>query len=1640
MSWPLPQDFNEAVQSPGLAFLDPELKGGQAVVGAQGLPLPRSGNFADVYQVRTAAGRDFAVKCFTRPVVGLDHRYEQVGRALAKANLPFAVEFAYLTEGIRVGGAWRPVVKMDWVDGLQLNQFVRENAGKPAVLDALLQMWVRLCRRLRDAGIAHADLQHGNVLLVPGSKPGALTLKLIDYDGMYVPALANKPSGETGHACYQHPHRAAKRVYSQDLDRFPHLVVAAALQGLIAVGPNLWDRYDTGDNLLFQEADFKNPAASALVRELWECGDPAARALVGHLALACRKPIPQTPWLDQVAPDGAVTPLAGSAAKAAAEALGFTQPVTASSGWEEVREEPAAESPFAAAEVERPRAGKHRPAKQSGGGSRMLVIGGAVVVAVGVVVGAVVVAGGKKPHDETAQAGTNEKKDDPPSLAPKDDRKDRKDDRKDKGKLPTKAPGTAPPDRPTETNPEPAGNNPPPVVPVAADGPPLDADPAGAPVLAARCEARTAEPASVVRFAADGQLVAVAEAKGTRVRVVSARTGADASVFTGHTAPPVGVVPVRGGLFVSYAPGEDNFLEWSPQTGALARRIKAPPNFLPVGAHGMLDASPDGRYLVIARLPAPDADPAEPGELKVLDTPPTGPEVRSVKAYRPRPLFTPDGDVVRVADRNSVQRYKLPSGGYDGGTTFNPATKPAVIAGSPDGSKYLYTPDGRRLQVLEGHAARMVERLPPRFHHPEAAAAFSPDGRLLAACTSDPGGASHLEVIDLTDRRVVGRLPLSADGAVDVTAVAFSADGKSVAVGRSRGVQFVELAVAAAAAPAPPAVAANPNPDPNPAPAVPAADPPAGEVPEFRERWSVAVDPKVFGVIRYDRAGRFVVLSHHNRLAAYPFDARTGKAGQPWLGGPEGRQWHLLPMSGSKFAFAPYFDDAVYVWDAATDNASTIKVPPVPEIGGMRTRMTVKVSPDGRFVAASRASPGIEPGPAGQAKPQPVPLQVTDVKTGKAVVALNWLSGSVHFTPDSARVLVVDATARFRWFKLPSGQPDGEWTYEKEPSYYTSDVQGMSARGDTLVYHGAPPGKLDSYYLLDGRTGKVIKSFTPKTYHGSFAAISDDGGVIAFVRNDGFGVGHTVEVFHAPGRLVGKVKIPAGPRGHEGATIALSPDGRSLVMHNRSDHKLTTYDLPPVDGAVAVRPPVNPDPAPKVNPAPAPEATPRPAAADRLAAPAGDALAKAEANVRTVLKDDYARKQPGEKKTLAQKLITLADGTTDDPAARYVMLRDARDLAAEVGDPQLAAQAIDALAKWYEIDPAAAKLAALEKILSASSSTTTLKAVNELAAAGADAAFDADDYAGAARLAQAAATAARKGGLGPAAIEDADFRLAHLKKTRDAFDAAQPALERLKAAPDDPDANLVVGKFRCFVQGRWADGVKLLAKGSGAPLKQVAELELAAPPAGPADVKVADAWWDFAQAAPDVERRAAEARARYWYVRAVPGLMGLARAKVEGRLGFTHNNVEYKPGLLAEFTSKQPVVLKGKKARIDAVIDYSAAEFVDGARTVDVTVKWTGVILPPRPGRYKLVASGADPVRVRVDGKTLIDTIVNRNGKREGSVLLPDRPAQLVVEFTSPNTATHTLRLSWVPAGGAEEAVPAEALFHDRKAEAALGK
>ncbi len=323
MRLPQPADYNEAVQNPQLCFRDDGLRTGQVVVGPLGLPQPHAGNFADVYQVTAAGGGPgWAVKCFTRGVEGLHRHYQAVSEHLRRVKLPFLVDFEYLDEGIRVRGDWFPVLKMRWVEGFTLNNFVREQLDRPHLLERLAQMWVRLAGQLRRADIAHADLQHGNVLLVAADQAARLRLRLIDYDGMFIPALADVPSGEVGHPNYQHPQRLRAGAYDAEVDRFSHLVIYTALRALALSGRGLWERHDNGENLLFREQDFNVPAESTLLHELWGHAEEELRRLAGRLVLASQAPLDEVPLLEELVAGEQLPALTAAEQKQAAAALG----------------------------------------------------------------------------------------------------------------------------------------------------------------------------------------------------------------------------------------------------------------------------------------------------------------------------------------------------------------------------------------------------------------------------------------------------------------------------------------------------------------------------------------------------------------------------------------------------------------------------------------------------------------------------------------------------------------------------------------------------------------------------------------------------------------------------------------------------------------------------------------------------------------------------------------------------------------------------------------------------------------------------------------------------------------------------------------------------------------------------------------------------------------------------------------------------------------------------------------------------------------------------------------------------------------------------------------------------------------------
>ncbi|QSQ19523.1 hypothetical protein JY651_29920 [Pyxidicoccus parkwayensis] len=280
MKLPSDSDYQAALQHPRQAFADPELRAGvPEVMGSgalAGLPRPRAGNFATVYKLRCGE-RDFAVRCFTRPIQQDQAvRYAEVIRHLSMNWMSSSVEVAFLSRGIQVQGHWFPIVKMEWVQGESLAAHVDKHHASPKALFDLAAAWLQLLEDLRRARVAHGDLQHGNVVVTPEG------LRLVDYDGMFVPALAGRTSHERGHANYQHPDRTPD-FFDERMDSFSAWVVWASLVAL-AHEPSLWKRFHGGDDcLLFRKKDFVERERSALFKALLASPHAPVRAVASFM-------------------------------------------------------------------------------------------------------------------------------------------------------------------------------------------------------------------------------------------------------------------------------------------------------------------------------------------------------------------------------------------------------------------------------------------------------------------------------------------------------------------------------------------------------------------------------------------------------------------------------------------------------------------------------------------------------------------------------------------------------------------------------------------------------------------------------------------------------------------------------------------------------------------------------------------------------------------------------------------------------------------------------------------------------------------------------------------------------------------------------------------------------------------------------------------------------------------------------------------------------------------------------------------------------------------------------------------------------------------------------------------------------------
>lgn len=287
MAYPAIDKYNEAVQKPQLAFVDPVLQKGQVTSNAFGLPIALGGGFALTYTV-SSSGKKFAVRCFHKEAKGLQERYAKISSTLATISNANFVGFQYQQSGIRVDGALYPVVKMDWADGETLGIWLENNFKNEAAVTKLLTGFRNLEKFLREKGIAHGDLQNGNVLVDKGA------VKLIDYDGLFVPGLPTGQGNELGHKHFQHPKRQGSD-FGPNMDRFSFIAIDLSLRAL-AEKPELFDKHSNGENILFSAGDYLDPASSTVFADIRAI--PSLANDADAFAKICRAPIANVPSLE----------------------------------------------------------------------------------------------------------------------------------------------------------------------------------------------------------------------------------------------------------------------------------------------------------------------------------------------------------------------------------------------------------------------------------------------------------------------------------------------------------------------------------------------------------------------------------------------------------------------------------------------------------------------------------------------------------------------------------------------------------------------------------------------------------------------------------------------------------------------------------------------------------------------------------------------------------------------------------------------------------------------------------------------------------------------------------------------------------------------------------------------------------------------------------------------------------------------------------------------------------------------------------------------------------------------------------------------------------------------------------------------
>ena len=266
MKYPLISEYIESIKNSEDNFN--ELTNLRPVYDEAGEIVMSSGNFAVVFKMEDeSSGKLYAVKCFLKEQEGRDIAYQQITDELEYASSNYLCSIKYFQKELFVDSTVSsdtefPVLLMDWVEGVTLDKYVHQHISDKYALQLITYQFCRMAAWLMSQPFAHGDLKPDNILV---TEDGALVL--VDYDGMYVPAMQGQKARELGSPDYRHPMRT-EDCFNEHIDDFPLALIGMSLKA-IALDSSLLQNNAKSDSLLFSESDFKDIGDCLMMKSLY---------------------------------------------------------------------------------------------------------------------------------------------------------------------------------------------------------------------------------------------------------------------------------------------------------------------------------------------------------------------------------------------------------------------------------------------------------------------------------------------------------------------------------------------------------------------------------------------------------------------------------------------------------------------------------------------------------------------------------------------------------------------------------------------------------------------------------------------------------------------------------------------------------------------------------------------------------------------------------------------------------------------------------------------------------------------------------------------------------------------------------------------------------------------------------------------------------------------------------------------------------------------------------------------------------------------------------------------------------------------------------------------------------------------------